>query len=148
MVTSVGCVSDSRTNSTTTTRTAALHEAARVARVDAAGLQKLQTATSSWYHNFWNKSSIALPSDPRLGEDWHKGLYGLASCSRAGKFAPGLWGNWVTTDVSMWHGDYTRNYNMEVSPISLLRFPSSGFVAQVSVFVAVVLALNRHSTAF
>ena len=26
---------------------------------------------------------------------------------------PGLWGNWVTTDHSNWHGDFHLNYNFQ-----------------------------------
>ena len=35
----------------------------------------------------------------------------MASCSRRGKVAPGLFGNWVTTDKPAWSSDFHLNYN-------------------------------------
>jgi hypothetical protein len=37
----------------------------------------------------------------------------MGSCSRAGKVAPGLWGNWITVDNPAWHGDWHLNYNFQ-----------------------------------
>ena len=37
----------------------------------------------------------------------------MGSCSRPGKVAPGLWGNWLTTDNPNWHGDFHLNYNFQ-----------------------------------
>ncbi|MCX6877883.1 MAG: hypothetical protein NTW21_29330 [Verrucomicrobia bacterium] len=65
-----------------------------------------------WWQAFWSKSFIEIP-DKILEQHWYAALYIMASCSRAGKVAPGLWGNWVTTDKPGWHGDFHLNYNFQ-----------------------------------
>ncbi|MEI7899570.1 MAG: LamG-like jellyroll fold domain-containing protein [bacterium] len=65
-----------------------------------------------WWQAFWNKSFIEIP-DKVLEQHWYAAQYIMASCSRAGKVAPGLWGNWVTTDKPGWHGDFHLNYNFQ-----------------------------------
>ncbi|MCX5653165.1 MAG: hypothetical protein NTY65_00720 [Planctomycetota bacterium] len=65
-----------------------------------------------WWQTFWSKSSIEIP-DKVLEQHWYSALYIMASCSRAGKVAPGLWGNWITTDAPGWHGDFHLNYNFQ-----------------------------------
>ncbi len=65
-----------------------------------------------WWGKFWSKSFIEIP-DKLIEKHWYGALYILGCCSRPGKIAPGLWGNWLTTDTPAWHGDYTLNYNFE-----------------------------------
>ena len=65
-----------------------------------------------WWQTFWSKSFIEIP-DKVLEQHWYAAQYIMASCSRAGKVAPGLWGNWVTTDKPGWHGDFHLNYNFQ-----------------------------------
>ena len=65
-----------------------------------------------WWQTFWSKSSIEIP-DKVLEQHWYAAQYIMASCSRAGKVAPGLWGNWLTTDKPGWHGDFHLNYNFQ-----------------------------------
>jgi hypothetical protein len=65
-----------------------------------------------WWQGFWSKSSIEIP-DKVLEQHWYAAQYIMASCSRAGKVAPGLWGNWLTTDKPGWHGDFHLNYNFQ-----------------------------------
>ena len=48
--------------------------------------------------------------DPLLEKFYYGSNYVLASCSR-GRIAPGLWGNWVTTNQPEWRGDYHLDYN-------------------------------------
>ena len=67
-------------------------------------LQSLQTEVEQWWSDYWNASSVTLPTQPHLEEFWFKSLYVLGSCSRHGKLAPGLWGSWLTTDSPAWHG--------------------------------------------
>ena len=50
---------------------------------------------------------------------YYSSQYVIASASRAGKVAPGLYGNWVTTDHPAWNGDYTLNYNHETPFLAL-----------------------------
>jgi len=65
-----------------------------------------------WWKNFWARSFIEIP-DKEIEKRWYAALYVLGSCSRPGKVAPGLWGNWVTTDGPSWHGDFHLNYNFQ-----------------------------------
>lgn len=65
-----------------------------------------------WWQTFWSKSFIEIP-DKVLEQHWYAAQYIMASCSRSGKVAPGLWGNWVTTDKPGWHGDFHLNYNFQ-----------------------------------
>jgi len=44
---------------------------------------------------------------------WYAALYVLGSCESRGKVAPGLWGNWSTTDNPAWNGDFHLNYNFQ-----------------------------------
>jgi len=65
-----------------------------------------------WWMQFWSRSFIEIP-DKEIEKHWYAALYALGSCSRAGKVAPGLWGNWLTTDTPNWHGDFHLNYNFQ-----------------------------------
>jgi len=65
-----------------------------------------------WWQDFWSKSFIEIP-DKVLEQHWYASQYIMASCSRSGKVAPGLWGNWLTTDKPNWHGDFHLNYNFQ-----------------------------------
>ena len=65
-----------------------------------------------WWTAYWARSFIVIP-DKEIERRWYATLYVLGSCSRAGKVAPGLWGNWLTTDNPNWHGDFHLNYNFQ-----------------------------------
>ena len=65
-----------------------------------------------WWQDFWSKSFIEIP-DKVLEQHWYVSQYVMASCSRYGKVAPGLWGNWLTTNKPNWHGDFHLNYNFQ-----------------------------------
>jgi len=71
-----------------------------------------------WWQTYWSQSFVEIP-DKAIEKSWYGSLYLLASSSRAGKYAPGLWGNWITRDMS-WNGDYHTNYNYEVPFYSAL----------------------------
>lgn len=66
-----------------------------------------------WWRSFWEESSVDIPSQPLLERYWYASHYLMACCCEEGKFAPGLFGNWVTTDTPAWCGDYHLNYNYE-----------------------------------
>lgn len=66
----------------------------------------------AWWAAFWARSFIEIP-DQEIEKRWYAALYTMASCSRAGKVAPGLWGNWLTTDSPNWQGDFHLNYNFQ-----------------------------------
>lgn len=65
-----------------------------------------------WWRSFWSKSYIEIP-DKTVQAWWYGSLYVLASCSRSGNVAPGLWGNWITSTEMGWQGDYTLDYNYQ-----------------------------------
>ncbi len=66
----------------------------------------------AWWKTFWSKSYVEIP-DKTVQSWWYGSLYVLASCSRSGNVAPGLWGNWITSTHMAWQGDYTLDYNYE-----------------------------------
>ncbi len=66
----------------------------------------------AWWRNFWSRSFVEIP-DRTVQSWWYGSLYVLASCSRPGNVAPGLWGNWITSAGSWWRGDFTLDYNYE-----------------------------------
>ncbi len=66
----------------------------------------------AWWQKFWSKSFIEIP-DKTVQAWWYGSLYVLASCSRQGNVAPGLWGNWITSTRMGWQGDYTLDYNYQ-----------------------------------
>jgi hypothetical protein len=66
----------------------------------------------AWWRRFWSKSYVEIP-DKTVQSWWYGSLYVLASCSRTGNVAPGLWGNWITSTHMAWQGDYTLDYNYQ-----------------------------------
>lgn len=66
----------------------------------------------AWWSDFWARSYIEIP-DQEIEKRWYGALYVMGSCSRPGDVAPGLWGNWLTTDQPNWHGDFHLNYNFQ-----------------------------------
>ncbi len=76
------------------------------------GHLKIREEHKAWWHDFWQKPFIDL-SDDFIENLWYVQQYLLACCSKAGKVAPGLFGNWIATDSSPWHGDYHLDYNFQ-----------------------------------
>jgi alpha-L-fucosidase 2 len=76
------------------------------------GIAQPYAAHLSWWKAFWLKSYIRV-HDEALERYYYGALYNVACCSRAGKVAPGLMGNWITTDNPMCHSDYHLNYNFQ-----------------------------------
>jgi hypothetical protein len=66
---------------------------------------------ASW-RSFWSKSFVEIP-DKTVQSWWYGSLYVLASCSKQGNVATGLWGNWITSTNVGWQGDYTLDYNYQ-----------------------------------
>ena len=85
---------------------------ASVSKLGAADVTALETAQRAWWDAFFKKSFVEIP-DKTLEKEYYASLYFLASVSRTGEQAPGLWGNWVMKDPA-WNSDYTLNYNYEV----------------------------------
>lgn len=68
---------------------------------------------TKWWEQFWKESRMQIPSEPLLERYWYVSHYLMACCSEKGKFAPGIFGNWITTDEPAWGGDYHLNYNYQ-----------------------------------
>lgn len=78
----------------------------------AADVSTLNTAHRTWWQNFWQQSYVEIPNKA-VEKSWYGSLYLLASASRTGEAAPGLWGPWATSNSMNWNGDYHTNYNYE-----------------------------------
>ncbi|HEX3775210.1 MAG TPA: hypothetical protein VHV51_12145, partial [Polyangiaceae bacterium] len=74
-------------------------------------IDALTTAHRAYWANFFKQSFVEIP-DKTLEKEFYGSLYLLASVSRTGEAAPGLWGNWALKSPA-WNGDYTLNYNYE-----------------------------------
>lgn len=84
----------------------------RVAELNARGVAAHTAGHRRWWTEFWSRSFIEIP-DKEIEKRWYAALYVMGSCSRPGEVAPGLWGNWVTTDNPNWQGDFHLNYNFQ-----------------------------------
>jgi alpha-L-fucosidase 2 len=65
----------------------------------------------AFWDAFWRKSFVEIP-DKALEKEYYGSLYLLASTSRSGEAAPGMWGNWVMKNPA-WFGDYALDFNYE-----------------------------------
>lgn len=65
-----------------------------------------------WWTAFWKQSHVSL-GDPVLEKYYYASQYLFACTSRSEKFAPGLWGCFITRDSTAWSGDYHLNYNYQ-----------------------------------
>lgn len=75
-------------------------------------IDELKKKHSEEWKKFWSKSSVTL-SDEKLENGWYQSLYLLAVCSGNKKFAPGLFGNFITVERPNWKSDYHLNYNYQ-----------------------------------
>lgn len=84
----------------------------RIAELTPEQTGELTARHRGWWTEFWARSFIEIP-DKEIEKHWYAALYAMGSCSRPGKVAPGLWGNWLTTNNPNWHGDFHLNYNFQ-----------------------------------
>lgn len=84
----------------------------RTKSADQTSISSLHTDHLAWWRQFWTRSYIRL-HDFELERYYYGALYNMACCSREGCVAPGLMGNWFTTDQPMCHSDYHLNYNYQ-----------------------------------
>jgi len=68
----------------------------------------------SWWSGYWGQSFVEIPNKA-VEKGWYGALYLLGSVSRAGKYAPGIWGTWIPQSNMNWNGDYHTNYNYEAA---------------------------------
>jgi len=120
------------------------HEAAVQARVEdmnADAVEKVNAAHRAWWRDYWSQSYVET-NDPVLDKYYYSTQYVIASASRSGKVAPGLYGPWITTDHPAWNGDYTLNYNHQTPYLALF---SSNHVATADPYDPPVLELMGRS---
>ena len=70
----------------------------------------IRAAHATWWKEWWARSRVAT-GDAELDRFYCGQVYLLGAGVRAGKFPPGLYGIWVTTDSPKWHNDFHLNYN-------------------------------------
>jgi len=80
---------------------------------DECTLAQYRQEHQDWWNAFWATSGIEIPSEPELEKFWYASHYLMACCSKPGKVAPGIFGNWITTSAPNWGGDYHLNYNFQ-----------------------------------
>jgi len=82
---------------------------------DATVATKVFSDHKDWWENYWSTSYVKLDvSDAKLNsimKYYYAAQYMLGCSIREGKVAPGLYGNWHTTDSPSWNSDYHLNYN-------------------------------------
>jgi len=83
-----------------------------VSLLDLASISKLKAAHENWWVDFWSQSNIKI-GDPYLEKYYYASQYLFACASRGNRFAPGIWGPFVTKDSTAWGGDYHLNYNYQ-----------------------------------
>ena len=77
-----------------------------------AAIEKLRNAHEVWWRDFWSHSQVSI-GDEYLEKYYYTSHYLLACSSRGDKFAPGIWGSFITRDSTSWGGDYHLNYNYQ-----------------------------------
>ncbi|WP_342333350.1 trehalose hydrolase [Pedobacter sp. FW305-3-2-15-E-R2A2] len=75
-------------------------------------LAEMKREHQNWWADFWKASKVSI-ADPVLQKYYNASQYLFACSSRGNKFAPGIWGPFITRDSSSWGGDYHLNYNYQ-----------------------------------
>jgi len=75
-------------------------------------ISELRDQHRKWWDDFWALSGIRM-DDELLEKYYYQSQYIFACSSREGKYAPGLWGPFITSDNPAWSGDYHLNYNYQ-----------------------------------
>jgi alpha-L-fucosidase 2 len=80
--------------------------------ITAQTLAEMKNEHESWWKDFWGRSNVRI-NDPFIEKYYYASQYLFGATSRGDKFAPGIWGPFVTRDSSSWGGDYHLNYNYQ-----------------------------------
>ena len=76
------------------------------------GLSEIKARHEEWWNWFWGLSEVRF-DDEFLEKYYYQSQYIFACSSHEGKFAPGLFGPFITNDDAAWAGDYHLNYNYQ-----------------------------------
>ena len=87
----------------------AIHEASLL---NDDSIKAIHLAHENWWKQFWERSNVKI-GDAFLEKYYYASQYLFACTSRAGRFAPGIWGSFITQDSTAWGGDYHLNYNYQ-----------------------------------
>lgn len=87
-------------------------QAIRAATLTPHTIEQMRKEHINWWQQFWSRSSIRI-GDPYLEQYYFASQYLFACSSRGNKFAPGIWGPFITKDSAAWGGDYHLNYNYQ-----------------------------------
>nr|WP_121271958.1 trehalose hydrolase [Pedobacter schmidteae] len=82
------------------------------AATSSGSLALLKQKHEVWWKDFWGRSNVRI-GDPFIEKYYYASQYLFGATSRGNKFAPGIWGPFVTRDSSAWGGDYHLNYNYQ-----------------------------------
>jgi alpha-L-fucosidase 2 len=77
-----------------------------------ATVNQLRKDHYAWWEKFWKQSAVQI-GDPFLEKYYYASQYLFGATSRGDKFAPGIWGPFITKDSAAWGGDYHLNYNYQ-----------------------------------
>lgn len=75
-------------------------------------VDKLWQKHTQWWKNFWEKSVVET-GDETLDSYYYSSLYWMGCCTREGKVPPSLYGGWTTSNLALFSGAYTLNYNYQ-----------------------------------
>ena len=64
---------------------------AKAATMDAPNAWAIVAASRRFWADYWNKSTISLPTQPEVERYWYSAQYILGSSSRAGRATNGIW---------------------------------------------------------
>ena len=64
---------------------------AAAAAMDAPTARAIVAASRRFWADYWNKSTISLPTQPEVERYWYSAQYILGSSSRAGRATNGIW---------------------------------------------------------
>ena len=81
-------------------------------KVTESSIEELKCRHKAWWNEFWGLSHINI-GDTYFEKYYYQSQYLFACSSREGKFAPGIWGPFITRDEAAWGGDYHLNYNYQ-----------------------------------
>jgi alpha-L-fucosidase 2 len=89
------------------------HARKEVGRLSTVGFDQIRKQSEAQWRAHWAHSAVHF-KDTQLEKLWYHNQYFLACCLREHKVAPGLFGNWSSSNVGTdWHGDYHMDYNCQ-----------------------------------
>lgn len=98
--------------------------------LNASKIKMLRERHEAHWKKLWSQSQVRI-SDPFIEKYYYASQYLFLCSSAKNKFAPGIWGPFITQDSSSWGGDYHLNYNYQAPYWAAY---SSNYIDQVDNF--------------